>query len=409
MNRDFNIMENLSDEDRLIVYCVRQERSADLDKEIADILKGSVDWQKLITQSGLHGVDAFVYKTLKEVDADVVPAKVMEILRSSYLSVNAKGMTLSEELTRILREFGKNEIECMPIKGAFLDEVVYQHSGMRGYTDIDILVQPPDISDAATLIESLGYKATPEDDVLAKKDGRTQHHFVNKNGSVVDLHWELVNNRWYPGLAQFFKDNAWSRAISIQFAHRRIRSMSPEVLLIYQCSHAAVHHNFSRLILLKDIEQTLRYEPSLDWDSVVELARQYRMMTICYYSLRFSKDLLDASVPEWVLDDLHPGFFSARLFNRLVKREGIMMMASDRRAWAQQTWMILRDDYVDRMRAIKWRLFPSVAWFLRFYPFLPRLPEVFYYPMYPLLLFLRLIRRPDDQINLRRRTTNGAG
>lgn len=408
MNREFNVMENLRDVDRLIVYCVRQERSADIDKEIIKILKGSVDWQKLVSQSGLHGVDAFVYQTLKEVNNKLVPEEVMERLKSSYLAGNARGMMFSEELSKILKEFGKKGIDCMPIKGALLDEVVYQNSGMRVYTDIDILVQPFDLSNAVSLIEGLCFTSTGEDDV-AKKDGRTQYHFVNRNGVIVDLHWGLVNNRWYPSLTQFFKDNTWNQAVSMKFSCRQIRAMSPEVLLIYQCMHTAVHHNFSRLILLKDIEQTIRYEQSLDWDVVVELARQYRMMTICYYSLLFTRDLLNAPVPEWVLSNLYPGFLSARLFNRFVKQEGIMEIASDRRAWAQQTWMILRDDYKDRMRAVRWRMFPSIAWFLRFYPFLPKLPEAIYYPVYPLLICLRLIRRPNDQISIRRKNVNGTG
>lgn len=409
MNKEFNVMKNLRGVDRLIVYSVRQERSAVIDTEIIEILKGSMDWQKLVSQSGLHGVDAFVYQTLKKVNEGLIPVEVLEKLEDSYLVENARGMIFSEVLLKILHEFEKREIECMPIKGAFLDEVVYQNFGMRGYTDIDILVQPLDVSKAVSAIESLGFKSTREDDVLTKKDGRTQYHFVNRNGVIVDLHWGLVNNRWYPSLTQFFKDNTWNQAVSMKFSHRRIRSMSPEVLLIYQCMHTAVHHNFSRLILLKDIEQTIRYEQSLDWDVVVELARQYRMMTICYYSLLFTRDLLNAPVPEWVLSNLCPGFLSARLFNRFVKQEGIMEIASDRRAWAQQTWMILRDDHKDRMRAIRWRLFPSIAWFLRFYPFLPKLPEAIYYPVYPLLICLRLIRRPNDQINIRRRTVNGTG
>ncbi len=402
-----NMTDKLNDVDRLIVRCVRQDESNASDAGITYILDG-VDWQELLDRSNLHGVTAFVYQALERADAEIVPVELMGRLRDSWLAGNARGLVLREELSKLLQEFETRGIKCMPIKGALLDEVVYRRPGMRAYTDIDILVQPADLAEAATLLKGLGFASTGEKDALAKKDGRTQYHFVNDAGVIVDLHWGLVNNRWYPTLSKFFEENIWNNAVYADFQDGKIRSMSPEVLLIYQCTHAAVHHNFSKLILLKDIEQTLRYQPSLDWGSVVRLARQYRMMTICYYSLRFTRDLLDAPVPETVLRQLHPAFLSARLFDRFVNKEGVMEIANDRRAWAQQTWMILRDDYADRARAVRWRLFPSVAWFRRFYPFLPKLPEPAYYPFYPLLLGLRLIRRPNDQNGLRRRSLNGA-
>ena len=384
---------NMSPVDKILVYCVKDELLGRKKKAIAHFLKEPIDWSNLVLQSGSHGVNAYVYNTLKKVNGNLVSPDALQKLRNSYLVENSKTVNFSVELQKILLEFQKREIKNILLKGPFLAEQIYPRSDLRSYTDIDILVQEPDLFQATELLSNLGYIQNEKNERLYTNEGRTQLLFQKPNSVMIDLHWEVLNNKWYPNVSKYFAHDIWKNIYPLKLSNSATWAFPREDLLIYQCIHLAIHHKFHKLVWFKDVDQILRSGP-IDWATFLTKVKKYRLVTHCYYALNLTKILLESPIPESILYDLRPRFFMARVFEFFLRRENLLRLSENRRSQTQQIWRILRDDFWQRWGAVRWRAFPSIEWYLCYYPFLPRIKEVYYYPLYPFLILLRLVRRP---------------
>ncbi len=401
MRRAIDLFLNMTSIDKLIIQCVRDDEHSTKLAGISELLNGDMNWDELIGKATTHGVNAFVYHALKDIAPGKVPEDVLQKIKSYYLMRLAFGMVLSAELSDLIKEFSDKNIKMLPLKGSYLDQAIYVQPGFREYNDIDILVNKHDVPSAAAILDALGYRKMDENEKLLESEGRTQVHYRKANSTLVDLHWEAMNNKWYPSVSRYLEDNIWQNARLVKFDGNVVLSLASEDLLIYQCIHLSVHHNFSSLIWFKDIDQIVRFSKDLDWESVASKIKGYRLSAYCYYALYITKQLFDSPVPGWVLDRLQPRFLSARIFEYFLQRENLMEISEDRRGKAQQAWMLIRDSFWERLKVIRWRNLQSIQWYLHYYPFLPKVKEIYYYPFYPLLILLRLVRRPSDQLSAR--------
>jgi len=397
VRREIDPFANMSDAHKLVVYCTMDGEPSSKHVMISGLLNQPVDWDEVIRLSGLHAVNAYLYHSLKDVGPEYVPTDVLAKLKNLHQVELTFGMMISAQLSKILKEFQNEDVKIMLLKGAYLDQRVYLQPGFRRYSDMDILVNKRDIPASENILNRLGFTKIIENEKLSESEGRTQVHYQKDNAFLVDLHWKAMNNKWYPNVTRYCEDNIWANARTEELNGDTVLVLSPEDMLIYQCIHLAVHHNFYKLIWFKDIDQIVRNITGIDWESVVLKIKKYRLATYCYYSLYFARELLGTPIPETVLCQLRPTFFAARLFESLLRRENLMEICADRRGKAQQQWMILRDSFWERLQVLVWRNTPSIQWYLHYYPFLPRVKEVYYYLLYPLLMILRLVYRPVDQ------------
>lgn len=400
MGRAFDLLRNMTIEDKILIYCTRDERSSGRNANIAECLKARVDWENMILRSVAHGVDSFLYYVLKAIDSGSVPSEVLQRLERLYLTKLSRNMIQSAELGKILQAMEEQGTEIVLLKGAFLDEKIYSMTGFRGFSDMDLLVRKADVSSAVSVLEKLGYTLIAENIELAKSEGRTQLHYQKANAFLVDLHWEAMNNKWYSNVTRYFADNIWQNATLTKFNGANVWILAHEDLLIYQCMHLSIHHNFHMLIWFKDIDEVICSRDDIDWALLVDKAKKYGLSTYCYYSLCFTKELLGSPIPTDVLSALRPKSILSRVFEAYLKKENILDIADDRRGRAQQIWMVLRDSSWSALFALRWRVFPSIHWYIQSYPFLPKIKESHYYPFYPLLMILRLVYRPVDQIEV---------
>jgi len=104
-------------------------------------------------------------------------------------------------------------IRVLTLKGAPLAKLLYGDELLRDMRDIDVLVNPAEVVEAASTLGRLGYRCDVNTDVLASELFQwcyRQVSLVGFNNTIeVDLHWKL-SNAWLP----CYQEMPLQRAIS---------------------------------------------------------------------------------------------------------------------------------------------------------------------------------------------------
>lgn len=104
------------------------------------------------------------------------------------------------ELDRILNEFEKQGIDCIPLKGS-RTKSLYPKSELRTMGDLDLLYKPEQTKEMKAVMETLGYRCDGE---------AAKHDHYQKGGIIVEMHKTLVSAK-SEAFAYFLE--IWERAI----------------------------------------------------------------------------------------------------------------------------------------------------------------------------------------------------
>lgn len=205
-------------------------------------------------------------------------------------------------LAAALRDHG---IPSVFLKGVALGEMVYPLPALRTMSDVDLWVQPGDLSVAMDVLGASGF-GVPD----AHK-GRTLYH---RGMPTTTLHPDfghrpvLIEVHPLPhalsGLPAEVRDAMWLGAVPT--GEDGVRSLAAPDLLFHLCLILARQHRFvGGLPYVVDIALTLRHAaPSMDWPSWTQRALDGNARGSIWAPLTLAKDLLHAAVPETVLSRL---------------------------------------------------------------------------------------------------------
>jgi hypothetical protein len=142
--------------------------------------------------------------------------------------------------------FAAARVNALLLKGPALARRLYSAAEHRGYSDVDILVAPPDVPAARRVLGDLGYVNTADrlgiDDVAgvlsAEPWARVGGIDAATAGLMIDLH------RWLPG-SEASPEAAWEaltrECCCIEVGGRRVPTLQVEGLALHVATHAAQH------------------------------------------------------------------------------------------------------------------------------------------------------------------------
>ena len=246
-----------------------------------------------------------LYHNLKALNLNL-PEEVAVLLKEQYLKQAFRNAQLFYELGKILQLLNDKDIPVIVLKGAYLAGAVYDNIGLRGMSDVDLLVKKDDLSRVEE--ELLLLKAAPEQ----KNRLIAQHcpEFTYKTaqfGLRLDIHWAL-NPSKYDCLAEV--DGLWSRSKPVTLQQFPARTLCPEDLLLHLCMHTAKHAHYMEFRMLTDIAEVIRYYAlELDWAVVAERAREWGITRAAYIFLSLTKEFLAVDLSEEQLNKLFPEQF----------------------------------------------------------------------------------------------------
>jgi hypothetical protein len=286
------------------------------------------DWPLLVEKSRREGVASVLFHNLTHFHLeDRIPPEILAELAELYHITLKRNLSIIGKVRTVLAAFQETGITCILLKGIALAEHVYPNVGMRGMSDVDLLVRKEALFKVDALLSSLGYH--PEDSSAEKAIHNPAGYLASLEyrgkASPVNLHvhWHTVNTS-VPAtmfIKQVDIDRLWEQAIPTEVADSRALMLRPEHMIIYLCEHALrIGHSFDRLILVCDIYFFLKsYEGILDWAFLVEESRWFNLSRFLYHSLSIVRHYTGLEIPERSLEALHPSDLSRgeRLFVRL--------------------------------------------------------------------------------------------
>lgn len=306
-------------------------------------LKDSVDFQKVLKIARDNNISQKLYAVLKEQD---IPKDFMAELRRDYLSTAVRNTLIYSEFKKVAEGFKDKEIDVIVMKGAALAELIYQDIGLRGMSDVDLLIRKEDIKRANDVLEDMGYYAVD----LSRFDGSDSYlttcDYRSKNPlhPSFHVHWHIVNSTVpAPYSSRINMDEFWRDAAHVEISDVSVLTMSPHHFLIHLCEHAMrVTHSASKLIYLMDIASLVNNPPihpsdgysapfnkggikggfEIDWHKVVETSKDYGLDRFVYNILSLTRLNMGLDVPEWVLERLKPKRMALgeRLFHFITAR-----------------------------------------------------------------------------------------
>ncbi len=303
-----------SSENELLLTCAGTNPGDKSAHEINAILNCNLNWTYIIRNASRHAVAPLLYKSLKILDAeDRIPKDMFETLRKHYYFTAARNMQIYDNLSRFLKIINDKGIKVIVLKGAILAETVYRDIGLRPMGDIDILIQH---GDKEMVCKNIGLKRVKgmlfsfNPGVVEKSNDKTKIE-----DALYDIHVN-IHGRGLP-LRETITKKLWEDAIPVRISGVSALKLCPE----HELLHLIVHGDyFLKLLWLCDIAELVRsHNGIMDWQKVINNAKQYGYKNIYFFQLLSARMLLDAPVPDDVLLQLRPNKFKTYLVKRIIK------------------------------------------------------------------------------------------
>lgn len=324
---------NLSSAQKLLLYCARStQRKFDesIQREIRDIIKKKIDWEKFIIQAKFLGIASNCYLHLKQFRKEV-PPEIQNRLKDIFNKNAARNIKLWTALKEIIHSFNQAHIDVIPLKGLFLSENLYGHIGLRSSTDIDLLVHKKDINRAKEALAEKGYipLGLPYTEKFTM-DFRRHEQFLKKEPStqlyLVEIHW----NFYLTSPREYNMKSVWKNTISKNIDNVCFLSLSPNLTLIQLAINLRLH-GYLNLKLLSDLDALItKAKSEITWDYVIKQARVNRQQTALFYALFLAKEFLATEIPQSLLNQIKPGWLQNKLVLWIVNPREILSSEEDK-------------------------------------------------------------------------------
>jgi len=273
-------------------------------ERIKGLLQKDINWVYLSQLALRHGVLPLLYRNLKAAQPDVVPREFMDQLQKYFLVNAGRNIFLTEELRNLLDLFEAHGIPGIPYKGPALADSAYGDITLRQFNDLDILVQKQDVVRAKNIMVSQGYRPNFQiTDGTAEPYIKSQNElsFTRHDGrAIVELQWEIVPRYFSVSIPCEY---LWNGEHPSSKSGLSFRAISPEVELIILCVHGT-KERWTRLLWVCDLAEFIRVNQKLDWERIIELSRALGSLRMLFLGMFLAKSLLDASVPEKVMQQV---------------------------------------------------------------------------------------------------------
>ena len=272
---------------------------------------GESQWQALVNAAARHGLRPLLYERLATPsDSLKIPEAVLRELRESYLKNGLRNQLLYRDLARVLGELREDGIPVIVLKGAHLAALVYPRMALRVMGDIDLLVKRADLKQAASRLRQLGYAFETEVNIEAFLTGFPPPAHLpplfKPPHPRIELHWRID-----PAQPLQEELDLWQRARPARLAGADTLVLAPEDLVLHLCLHGGSHHLLELgLRPLCDLRVTLeQWHAAIDWPLLLSLARRWRVEQCVYLMLSLARELVQAPLPERILQSLKPAGF----------------------------------------------------------------------------------------------------
>lgn len=205
---------------------------------------------------------------------DGVPEPLLEALLPQRTQQRLRHLTTLADLGPLAQALDSARICWVVLKGPVAATALWPSPDMRGYLDLDVLVEPARFAETIDILRDLGAEQVDLNWGLALRQMRAELTFVLPHGTILDLHWHPVNEASVRGVLDWPVDDLLGRRRLVTIGSLEAPTLDPVDTLLHMAYHAG-HSGAHRVLWLKDVE--CAWAAVDDPDEVVRRAEAARL------------------------------------------------------------------------------------------------------------------------------------
>lgn len=301
-------------------------------------------------RAGVKGLLPLLAYNLERNGAEVA-ADDLSLLRMARYREQLRMERYQTILGQTLAALQTAGVNSILLKGGALTLTTYPEATLRHCHDIDLLVQPRDLPQAAARLLAHDFRYapahTPLDDALAAGD----LHLTHNSGLPIVLHTRLFRNDFY-GMAL---EDAWQSALPVGKGLAGMM-LAPEWELVHIVGAMLCAPSRARVTWVCDAYTLMAAHPMLDWARVCEIARQCRLAMALYAALDYLRQQRQRFVPSFVLVELQRDFAQASWADVAE----LLQSARRQQAASYGDLFAAATNWQERAALLRWILFPPL-------------------------------------------------
>src|SRR5215471_17309161 len=147
----------------LAIACARWPLDEEARQAIQRHARAALDWSRFLAWVTRHGVGPLVHGNLVRAAHSALPGFVLDQLREQQARNARRVLSQIAEAARVTRLLDGAGIRSIVIKGPILSLLAFGDPILRASRDVDILVDPSQITNADRLIIQAGYRRAAPD------------------------------------------------------------------------------------------------------------------------------------------------------------------------------------------------------------------------------------------------------
>lgn len=232
---------------------------------------GDLDPDTVSTAVAIHRVAPATYLHLRNDES--VPAELATSMRRAYQQQIVRQLQVQADLRQLAVTLAGADVPWAAIKGPVLAERLWSRPDLRQYVDLDLLVDPRNFGRVLDALVAGGAEMVDRNWELIERQRRAEVSLRLSNGTVLDLHWNVVNNAALRRQFRLPTAEMLARSIPVTIGGTAVRTLDPSDTLLHVAYHTA-HSGGHRLMWLKDVERAVA-DPALEWPETFRRARAY--------------------------------------------------------------------------------------------------------------------------------------
>ena len=180
------------------------------------------------------------------------------------------------------------------VKGPVLSEHAHPAPGLRTYTDVDVLVAPSALREVTARFLDAGWSVIDYDDMLCNPGTPGEMHWVSPTGTLIDLHWSVINMASTRREFTVPTDELLARRVQLPVGLSSAWTLADADAVTHVGLHAALT-GAHRMLLILDVDQLARRVT--DWDELVARAVAWGAAPALGIVLARARALLHTPVP----------------------------------------------------------------------------------------------------------------
>lgn len=287
-------------ESEALLLSTRPYPDSDAERRLRDSISPDFHWHAFLRLAYEHGLAPLIYWNFRRASIEPDDRRVSMQLAASFRYSAARYLRQLGELLKILDVLNAKGIQAIPLKGPVLAEALYPHPALRPFGDLDILIDERSLRRARDLLLTRGYE--PRERWMPDQSYfmRFFHHYTMSNekaGSTVELHWSVDPPSIRP---RFTLNDLLMQCEPVRLGNDHVPGFPAELSLLLLCRHGA-RHAWSSLLQICDVAALIAAHPALQWDRLLDHARQHRSERMLLLGVAMAKQSLGSRLPREVL------------------------------------------------------------------------------------------------------------